>query len=90
MLSDMVRPGSADFGMQLGDAMARRSWHVENLAAQIGIEPAAVRGWLLGEALPDFTLLSRLSWLLFDPDSLALAAFIFAYKRARGSDVPAV
>ena len=76
--------------MQLGDAMARRSWHVENLAVQIGAEAAAVRRWLLGEELPDTSPLSRLCWLLFDADSLAHAAFIFAYNRAQGSGVRAV
>jgi hypothetical protein len=73
--------------MQLGDAMARRSWHVENLARQIGAEPAAVRDWLLGEELPEHVLLSRLCWLLFHADSLAHAAFIFAYNRAQGRGV---
>jgi hypothetical protein len=76
--------------MQLGDAMARRSWHGENLASQIGAEPAEVRSWLLGEELPGLMVLSRLSWLLFDPDSLVLAAFLCAYSRAQGWNVPAV
>jgi hypothetical protein len=39
------------------------------------------------EELPETTLLSRLSLLLFEADPLAHAACIFAYNRARRGDV---
>jgi len=55
-----LRRGSNDLGMQLGDVMARYSWHVDSLAAKIATEPARVRQWLLGEELPEPHLMLRL------------------------------
>jgi hypothetical protein len=69
--------------MQLGDAMARRSWHVENLAAQIGAEPDDVRSWLRGDALPESQFLLRMLTPLFEPGSLAWSAFTTAHLKAK-------
>jgi hypothetical protein len=77
------RRGSDDLGMQLGDAMARHSWHVDSLAAKIGAQPLQVRLWLSGEALPDSSFMVRLYSTLFKAGSFEWLAFTTAYKRAQ-------
>jgi hypothetical protein len=69
--------------MQLGDAMARRSWHVENMAEVIGAEPEEVRSWLRGEETPRPYFIARMLNLLFAPGSLAWSAFTTAHLKAQ-------
>jgi hypothetical protein len=77
------RRGSDDLGMQLGEAMARHSWHVDNLAAVIGADPLQVRRWLSGEGLPEPPFMLRLYSTLFASGSFEWLAFATAYKNAR-------
>jgi len=77
------RRGSVDLGMQLGDAMARHSWHVDTLVAKIGADPLQVGRWLSGEELPDPNFMLRLYSTLFQAGSFEWLAFATAYNQAR-------
>jgi hypothetical protein len=71
--------------MQLGDAMARRSWHVENMAEVIGADPEDVRSWLRGEEIPKPYFIERMLKLLFDSGSIEWAAFMTAFNKTTDS-----
>jgi hypothetical protein len=77
-------PGSAELGVQLGDAMARASRDVESLARSIGATPVEVRRWLSGEELPSGSFVLRMLTPLFTPGSIEWLAFRTAYFQARG------
>jgi len=77
------RPGSAGFGMQLGHAMARRPWHVTNLAKKINAQPDDVRSWLRGDTLPKPQFVIRMFAVLFESGSIEWSAFTTAYNNAK-------
>jgi hypothetical protein len=58
-------PDFSTLGWVIGEAMARRSRNVEDMAKRIGTEPATVRSWLSGDEVPEPVFVARMRSALF-------------------------
>jgi hypothetical protein len=79
-------PDFSTLGWVIGEAMGRRSRNVEDIAKNIGADPATARGWLTGDELPAPGFMIRMRSALFwsgAVDAEDWACFLSVWDHAR-------